>query len=230
MKFSQYIIKRFIVEAKHFILLNHGDTVTANLQEFTKKYRSVDILNNAYLFSALESYCRIYTSSDRILFLAENITDFEELYNHFIKKDFLTLPKKFGIDEFQRIGVRTYFLLPVENLEFKDLVDFTKRNFFSNITLFEKFGKINDTGIVTLTIHSENYKINLNLGPFHKEEVRQKISEFKNFDRDPSTSLLIDLDLYDVNIRTDLGIFIKNAFNEARINLLQFKDELEKLS
>jgi hypothetical protein len=172
-------------------------------------------------------FCRLLVEWTRLVMTVENAKDIDAA-STILKKYLAPLPPKLGINSIARFGVRTMFVLPYDgNIE--ELIDYCKSKLYRNLEVFAPFGQIKDVGLIALTISDPRFKTNLTVGPFSREEVRAKISEFKDFQDKFESALMVDVDLYqDSGASYKVGQFIQSALDSARLKVIQFREQLCK--
>ena len=227
--FGAYFVKKIIIEVRHKPNLLHNERVPQILNDMMVDFNKVTIINEPgnkiYKILNDDEYFSFNSSWKNVSTTSENVTNFESACKN-SQKNIASYLTKLKISSITRLGFRTSFLLPF-NGDFTELVSYFKDKFYNNLSSYELFGTLEDVGIVALTINDKNFKGNLSLGPMTKNEVKDKIAEFKNYDKDFEASLLIDLDLYnDTSPLQSINTFIENAYNASRIKIIKFREHL----
>ncbi|MEO8398950.1 MAG: hypothetical protein ABI550_03945 [Ignavibacteriaceae bacterium] len=226
--FGTYFVKKFIVEIKHKPNLLHNEKVPQVLNDMMGDFNKVNLIegsNKIFQLINNNDYFLINSDWTKIFTIYENVEDFESVCQK-AKKNVVNYLTKLKLSEITRLGFRTIFLLPF-NGAFDELVDYFNNTFYNNLSFYESFGTIEDVGIVALTIKDSQFRGNLSFGPMIKNEVKNKLSEFKKYDKDFDTSLYIDLDLYnDASPIPTINAFIDNAYNASRIKIIKFRELL----
>jgi len=227
---GNYIVKKVIAEIKHYPLLSHSTLVRQKLDNHIKLFDGVTVSKlegneETFQWYNKKEYFKLISEWTRIGFTVENSESIEKASEH-IKKILIPITNDIGIKEYKRIGLRVIFLLPYEG-KFEDLVNHYNKIVFGNLNLFDSYGKIEDVGVSALTIKDSNYKINFSFGPFKKEEIKIRISEFKEFEDDLQCAFMADVDLYDdVSNKHKIGTFFAEALEAARIKTVKFREKL----
>jgi hypothetical protein len=231
-KLRPYLVKKAIVELKHSANLLHSQKARPALNDIIEAFDRVNVVgtgggeDSIQLVSDKHFY-KLVVEWSRLVMSIENASDVESAGAIF-KKYLAPLPGKLGITAIKRFGVRTMFLLPYDG-SVEDLIEFCKSKLYRNLEAFAAFGEIKDVGLVALRIKDPTFKTNLTVGPFSTEEVRAKISEFKDYRDDFESALMLDVDLYqEVTSSYKVGHFIQNALESARLKVMQFREQILK--
>jgi hypothetical protein len=222
---GQYIIKQVIVELRHMPNLLHQQKTPVVLNNYVDDFEKLEMDNNGKIFQLINNkkYTRLTIDWQKIGMQVENISDFEGAIKLF-KKYLGPISSELEVKKLTRFGARTIVLFPFKGT-FEELVTFYCDKFYKDMTLFEAFGKVNDVGIIVLTILDSNYNIYLSLGPFSKKEIKEKISSFKEFDDKIDCSLMLDIDLsQDTKKDYIISSQIENALEAARIKIIKFRE------
>ena len=227
--FGSYFVKKFVVEVRHKPNLLHNENVPQILNEMMGDFNKVTLINDT-----VQKTFQILNSNDYFLFTSdwtkvstafENVKDFESAFQK-ATKNIISYLTKSKITAFTRLGFRVSYLLPFDG-KFEELVTYFKDKFYNDLSIYEPFGNIEDVGIVALTINDKNFKGHLSIGPMTKIEVKDKIAEFKNYDLDFESSLLVDLDLYiDTASMQSMKAFIDVVYDTSRLKIVKFREHL----
>lgn len=225
-KFKDYIIKQVILEARHSPIFNLSEVIPPKLNtivnDFTQHRIGQDskagttyrLTNANYFWDLIVQWNRVGMTIENPKNLADTLPIF--------KKYIITILNELEITLVKRLGLRIIFFIPF-NGRFEDLVDFFKSYFYSKVDIYESIGNIRDVGIVLLTLEDDTYNVNLNLGPFNKDEVINKVSTFKNYDDKFEAALMVDIDMYNKDIEnTKLSAHIENSFASASSKINDF--------
>lgn len=227
---GQYIVKKVIVEIKHTPNLLHSqrarDTFNNHVSEFDRvTIAGVEGSEKAYQLVSDVAYLNVTSEWNRLVMTMENVTSIDDAKMN-IKKTLVPIAQGVGVKDIKRIGVRVLFMLPFAG-DFAGLQSFFTDRFYKDMKLFEPFGKVDDVGIVLVTVTGEPYKTNLSLGPFTKDEVKTKVSEFKQYDDKFECALMVDIDLYqDIKTQYKIAQFVPDALDAARVRLVRFRENL----
>lgn len=227
---GNYVVKKVIAEIRHRPILSHSTLVRQKLDKHVKLFDRVTVtkpegVEESFQMFNKKEYFMFVSEWTRVAFIIENCESIAKASEQ-IKKIFLPISDEIGIKEYQRIGLRVVFLLPFEG-NFEKLVEYYNEKVFKDLKIFNSYGNIEDVGVSALTIKDSNYKINFSFGPFKKEEIKIKISEFKEFDKDMDCAFMLDVDLYDDNLQNyKIGTFFADALEAARIKTVKFREQL----
>ena len=227
--FGSYFVKKFIIEVKHKPNLLHNESVPQILNDMMGDFNKVTLINDPVqkTFQILNSNNYFMFTSDwtKVSTTFENVKDFESDFQK-ATKNIISYLTKLKITAFTRLGFRVSYLLPF-NGNFEELVTLFKDKFYNNLSIYEPFGNIEDVGIAALTINDKKFKGHLSIGPMTKIEVKNKISEFKNYDIDFESSLLVDLDLYiDTTSMQSMKAFVDVVYDASRLKIVKFREHL----
>lgn len=224
--FDQYIIKQVIFDLKHYPnLLYHQKTPTV-LMQFNEDFEYIEMRDEgkSFQFENRKSYYKLLIDWQRISMLIENVQSISDA-TIILKKYLNPIVSGLNIKKFIRIGMRVKFIIPF-NGDFSELVEFYCAKFFNEMTIYNPFGKIEDVGIVALSLVDNDYNINLSIGPFQKDEIKEKISEFRNYNDNINCSLMVDLDLYQMNRNGQINGYLESFLEVIRLKIVKFRNSI----
>ncbi len=225
-KFSDYIIKQVVIEFRHLPNLLHQDQVPVVLNKYVAEFgrvRIAEINREQKIYEIINerNFTRILSKWDSLGFLIENVQDTETVSKLF-KKYFVPIAQELNLKIIKRAGLRARFLLPY-NDSFESLKKYCENIFYKDINIYNTIGHVDDVGLIAINLSDSAYKINLSLGPFSTEEIKEKISEFKKYDDKVKSALMLDLDLYQSTMmQYNLSSFVKDTLEAARIKFIKF--------
>ena len=226
-RYQPYIFKKLIVEIRHHPNLLHSQKAQTVLNDLVNHFDRVvvgGIEGGEKTFELLseKSFVKLLLQWNRMGLTVENCSDIGKMLE-FVKRYLAPIPTKLSINLFTRLGVRTTFLIPFEG-KFAELVDLCEDKFYKDKDLLGTLGEVYDIGLVALKANDERYKINITIGPFTREEFRDKISEFKHYEDKFGNALMVDIDSYqDERKNYKVSSFVEDAVNSARLKFLNFQ-------
>lgn len=228
---GQYTIKQVIVEVRHPINLLFKIEARKHLNKFVDDVEKINITGNddSFEFVNVKKYYKFVADLGRFGMTIENVESIDTA-EQLIKKYLVPISAELGTKTCNRFGVRVVYLYPF-NDSFESLIEIYKKVFYRDTTLFDPIGKIKDVGLVALTLREYNgLDINLSLGPFKKEEIKTKISNFKTYDDVIPASLMLDIDIFKSEKR-DLSFSstLHSYLEQSRIKAVKFREELFKV-
>jgi hypothetical protein len=224
-KFSPYRIKKVIIEVKYPANLLHAARVYEVLNDYVSVFDSTTVVNTSATQPAVrlvseKIYTILFVEWNRMVMTIENARNIDDTIA-IVAKYLNPLPAKFGIKLFSRIGIRTMYLLPFSD-DFDALVSWFNTRVYRDIRQFAPIGEVVDVGIV-LTAKDDRFKMNIGFGPFERNEIREKISEFKKYEDDVPSALCLDLDMYlDAKADYKISAVVEEALNSSRLKLNKF--------
>ncbi|NCQ17967.1 MAG: hypothetical protein COZ80_03880 [Ignavibacteria bacterium CG_4_8_14_3_um_filter_37_9] len=225
---DQYIVKQVIVEVRHPFNLLFRTEARKSLNKFVDDVEKINITGNddSFAFVNEKKYFKFVANLDHFGMTVENAESIETA-EQLIKKYLLPISTELGSKTCYRFGVRVVYLYSFKD-SFDNLVEIYKKVFYKQPNLFSTIGNIKDVGIIGLTLQDNNgLGINLSIGPFKKEEVKAKISNFKTYDDITPSSLMLDLDIFK-NEKSNLTFSstLHSFLEQSRIKAVQFREEL----
>lgn len=227
---GSYFVKKVIAEVRHHPILTHSTLLRQKLSNSIKLFDKVTVsklkgVEESFQCYNSKEYYELLSEWTRTAFTVENSESIENAAEK-IKKVFNPILSEIGISEYKRIGLRVVFLIPFEDA-FENLVKYYNDKVYKDIKLFDSYGTVEDVGVSALTIKDQNYKMNFTFGPFQKNEIKVKISEFKDFEDLFNCAFMIDIDLYDDALKSyKIGSFFIEALEAARLKTVKFREKL----
>jgi hypothetical protein len=228
LKAPKYILRKLVIEAKHSANLLHSQKVGPALQElvpeFDKVLQTGGGAPDSIQLIADAAQRKLLSEWNRLWYTEESPKDPQSASAN-AKRLLGPLQTKLGIENFQRVGIRTWYLIPSHE-KYELLLEWFHATFFTSLEAFTTFGKVKDSGVFAITGTDDRYGFNLNIAPLHKGEFTQKVSDFKATPDTIDNNLMIDLDLFLEKGQYKLGSVIEDAVDQSRLKVVQFLEQL----
>ena len=228
MKLGNYLVKSTIFELRYLPNFEVDTKMLSTLNEMREDFTRFDISEvmrqKAYTLTNEEGYIRLGWEWNRFYLLLQNGDSIEDVKNK-LNKYISLYDNKYGINLFSRIGTRVIFLYPSDK-SMDEISNEFKGKIYKNKNIFDDIGNIRDIGFAGFTLEDENYNINLSFGPMTYKEVKMKIAEF-DYEDNYKSAIIVDIDLYQENIKIKAKSYFENALEAARIKSIKIKQELE---
>jgi hypothetical protein len=225
---GQYIVKQVIVEVRHTMNLLFKQEARHKFNNLMSDFDVVNIVDNddSFEFVNVKKFLRLFAFPDRFVMTVEN-SDSIDSVEQLLRKYISAIASDSGKKSFKRFGTRVIYLFPFSQ-SFESLVNDYKDIFYNkSCNPFSPLGSVKDVGVIGLTMEDTNYKMNLSVGPFTHDEIKQKISYFKNYNDEINNSLMLDLDLYQLDRKEcSLSSCLHEALDQSRIKAVKFRDNL----
>jgi hypothetical protein len=210
----EIVTKKIVVEFKYFPVFKFMDYAHDILQPIISQYDTVEDSPHAIRLLNNKRFTLIVAERQRTGISVENVTD-DALFDLELKNLF-ALVERCKVSMTLRLGVRTWFLAPYDNISYTDAIKQYTSNQLRLENLALKPPDLRDAAIV-LEGMDEGYDIRLQSGVMDDAQIKRDISEFKNFTGDPKVALVHDTDRY-INAEKPLPKFgeIRKMINHNR--------------
>jgi len=201
----ELIAKKIVVELRFFPILKFWDTVYDYFEPLIRNYTALreDKSKDSIRLKNEKTFCEIFHGRQNAGFTVENVDDISLFQSEATKVlDLLRLCK---VQRIQRLGVRTWYLVPIEDLTYEDAIKkYANSQLITDNLILDK-DALNDFA-VTLEGTQSKAQLRVQSGIVKDKEIAS-FSDFL-YDGDPKVALLHDIDRYrldlDFPLETDM--------------------------
>jgi hypothetical protein len=184
------IIKKAIIEIRYAPVFRFRDIAYDYFQDIVGDFSQYGEDDSIFEVRSDASFRKIFFGKLRCGVMVENFDNFSNIKPDIDK--IITLLKLSNIKILSRVGVRTVFLAPLIEIEYKPaILEFLK----SSITkLYMPFNEsqFKDFALI-ITAAEDSYNYSLSCGIVNNNEIANRFSEFKDFEN-PPVAILNDID------------------------------------
>lgn len=224
---GNYEVKKCVLDVKYVPSFEidrlHGSALEEIRDGLTALERRTEKGFVEYRLTYAKDFRLVVSELGRLLIAVENGADNDQVIANL--KFPLRALQKLKAGNVERAALRTFFVFPFDGT-FNDLVLFCRKSLIATHKAFDSFGPINDVGLVALVVSEGALRYNIGIGPYSRSEIRDKISDFKDYKASYENGLVFDIEVSASSQVGKIETFLEQGFNSCRIKMLQFIDRI----